>query len=107
MQRQNTLAIRSLESKLEEKDVEIEDIYKENEKFRKDLEGYKEVQVAFKTVFEKITENENMLSSLVNLNVNSYEGRQTLKGIIEKSALHISELQGLKVLISEVFKSLR
>lgn len=107
LQRQNTLTIKSLESKLDEKDAEIEDIYKENEKFRKDLEGYKEVQIAFKTVFEKITENENMLSSLVNLNVNSYEGRQTLKGIIEKSELHISELQGLKLLISEVFKSLR
>ena len=106
-QRQNTNSLRNLESRLKEKDSEINELYQENENLRTNIERYKELEHIFQTMFEKVTENESMLAALINLNVNSYEGRQTLKTIMEKSEQHVKELQELKVSVNLIFKPLK
>ena len=104
-QRQNTNTMRNLESKLKEKESEINELYQENERLRIDLERYKELETIFQTMFEKLTDNETMLSELTRLNVNSYEGRKKLKEIMEKSEQHVKELQAIRASVNLAFKS--
>ena len=90
----------------EEKENEIDELNEEIERLRLGFENSKNTKANLIKLIAKITEYELMISKLINLNINNYEGRQTLKNIIASAESNAIELKLMKDSINLVIEFL-
>lgn len=99
--------IKNLEDQLKDKENECLSLQKTNETLQQGSVKLISVKDGIQNMFKEIQEHEQMFKELRELNIHTFEGRQVLKNLRDKSEVQENNSRALFEMITELIESLR